>query len=153
MKAINLIKPIALAACVLAAQVSMAGEYATRQEAEAMVTKAVQSIKTAGKDKAYAEFTDKASGFHDRDLYVAVYDLEGKIRAHGQNPKMVGKEMIGLKDADGKEFVKERVELAKAKGKFWHDYKFTDPLTKQVLPKSMYCERLDDTVVCGGIYK
>ena len=32
-------------------------------------------------------------------------------------------------------------------------YKFTDPVTKKVLPKSMYCERLDDTVVCGGIYK
>ena len=31
--------------------------------------------------------------------------------------------------------------------------KVVDPLTKKVEPKSMYCERLDETVVCGGIYK
>ncbi len=52
-----------------------------------------------------------------------------------------------------KEFVKERMALAKTKGTFWQDYKFTDPTTKKIAPKSMYCERLDDAVVCGGIYK
>jgi signal transduction histidine kinase len=75
------------------------------------------------------------------------------VLAHGQNPKMVGKELIELLDPDGKAFVKERVELAKSKNKFWHDYKFTDPVTKKVLPKSTYCERLDSTAVCVGIYK
>ena len=29
----------------------------------------------------------------------------------------------------------------------------TDPMTRKVEPKEMYCERLDDVVVCGGIYK
>ena len=56
-------------------------------------------------------------------------------------------------EQDGKEFVKERVELAKSKGKFWQDYKFTDPLTKTVQPKQMYCEKYNEVVVCGGIYK
>ena len=149
----KLIKLTAVAACLMSGTAFAGGEFATRQEAEAMVTKAVKHIKEAGKDKAYTDFTDKNGGYIDRDLYIAVYDLEGKVRAHGQNPKMVGKEMIGIKDADGKAFVKERVDMAKAQGKFWHDYKFTDPLTKQVLPKSMYCEKLDDTAVCAGVYK
>jgi cytochrome c len=26
-------------------------------------------------------------------------------------------------------------------------------VSKKIEPKQMYCERLDDTVVCGGIYK
>ena len=65
-------------------------------------------------------------------------------------PDGVGKNLIGLKDIDGKEFVKERVELAKAKGTFWQDYKFTNPVSKKVEPKAMYCEKLDETVVCGG---
>jgi len=26
-------------------------------------------------------------------------------------------------------------------------------VSKKIEPKSMYCERLEDTVVCGGIYK
>jgi hypothetical protein len=28
-----------------------------------------------------------------------------------------------------------------------------NPVTKQVEPKQMYCERLDETAVCGGIYQ
>lgn len=130
-----------------------AAEFGTTKEAEAMVAKAVSHIKSAGKEKAYADFTGKKAGWVDRDLYIAIYDLNGKVLAHGQNEKQVGKELIGMQDADGKEFVKERVELAKSKGKFWHDYKFTDPVTKKILPKSMYCEKVDDTAVCAGIYK
>ncbi|MBI3522978.1 MAG: cache domain-containing protein [Betaproteobacteria bacterium] len=141
------------AAAVIASASLQAGEYASRSEAEAMVAKAVKHIKADGKDAAYADFTGKKAGWVDRDLYVVVYDMNGKVLAHGQNEKQVGKELISLKDADGKEFVKERVDLAKSKGKFWQDYKFTDPMTKKILPKSMYCEKLDDTAVCAGVYK
>ncbi|CAK0777021.1 hypothetical protein CCP4SC76_6280001 [Gammaproteobacteria bacterium] len=45
------------------------------------------------------------------------------------------------------------MDLARSKGKFWQDYKFTDPLTKKIKPKQMYCEKLDETVVCAGVYK
>jgi cytochrome c len=130
-----------------------ADEFATTQDAVAMVQKATQHIKTAGKEKAYADFSAKDQQYTDRDLYVVVYDMSGQVLAHGQNAKMVGKVLLDLKDADGKEFIKERVDLAKAHDHFWQDYKFTDPVTKKVLPKSMYCEKLDDTAVCAGIYK
>jgi cytochrome c len=130
-----------------------AEEFGTPKEAEAMVKSAVMHVKKVGKDQAYADFTGKKSPFSDRDLYVVVYGMDGKVWAHGQNAKMVGRDMIDLKDPDGKPFVKERVELAKANGMFWQDYKFTDPVSKKVLPKAMYCERLDETVVCTGIYK
>ena len=79
--------------------------------------------------------------------------MDGVVRAHGANEKMVAKNLMELKDVDGKPFVKERVELAQSKGTFWQDYKFSDPLTKKIEPKLTYCEKLDDTVVCGGVYK
>ncbi len=128
-------------------------QYGTAKEAEAMVASAVRHIKAVGAEKAYQDFTGRAPAYADRDLYVVVYDLGGRVLAHGQNPKMVGKELIDLKDADGKPWIKERVELTRSKGKFWHDYKFTDPVTKKVLPKSTYCERVESTAVCVGIYK
>jgi cytochrome c len=146
---------VAITLAVTAAATALAAkeEFGTAREAEALVGRAVAHIRTVGTQKAYADFTGKAAQFVDRDLYVVVYDLQGKVLAHGQNPKMVGKDLIDLQDPDGKAFVKERVELARSKGKFWHDYKFTDPVSKKVLPKSTYCERLESTAVCVGIYK
>jgi len=146
----------ALAAAALFAGNALAqkkGEFATKDEAVAMVKKGVAYIKKEGKDKGYAEITNKKGQFTDRDLYLVVYGLDGVVRAHGANEKMVAKNLIDLKDVDGKPFVKERTELGKTNATFWQDYKFSNPVSKKIEPKQMYCERLDDTVVCGGIYK
>jgi signal transduction histidine kinase len=126
---------------------------ATEADATAMVKKGVAFIKANGKDKGYAEISNKSGQFKHQDLYLVVYGLDGTVLAHGANEKMIGKNLIDLKDVDGKAFVRERVELGKAKASFWQDYKFTNPETKKIEPKTMYCERLDETVVCGGIYK
>ena len=142
-------------ACAIAGQAGAAAAdgNATPEEATAMVKKAVAHVKASGKDKGYADLSNKEGAFVSGDLYVVVYGLDGTVRAHGANAKMIGKNLIELKDVDGKAFVKERVEMGAAKPSFWQDYKFTNPVTKKIEPKSMYCERLDDSVVCGGIYK
>jgi cytochrome c len=143
----------AIVAALAAPLAAQASDNATKDEAVAMVKKGVAYIRSAGKDKGYAEISTKGGKFSDRDLYLVVYGHDGVVRAHGANEKMIGKNLIELKDVDGKPFVKERVELAQSKGTFWQDYKFTNPVTKKIEPKEMYCERLDDTAVCGGIYK
>jgi cytochrome c len=149
----TLLSAIAFTAVALSSSLAFAaGDRATKAEAEAMVAKGVAAVKAKG-DAAYADITAPSKTFVDRDLYLVVYDNTGKCLAHGQNAKQVGKDLIGLKDPDGKEFVKERVELASSKAKFWQDYKFTDPLTKSVQPKQAYCEKLGNLIVCGGIYK
>jgi cytochrome c len=75
------------------------------------------------------------------------------VLAHGANEKLIGKDMIDAQDVDGKYYVKERVELARSKGTFWQDYKFVNPASKKIEPKQMYCEKLDETTVCAGVYK
>ncbi len=128
-------------------------EHATKDEAVAMVKKGVAFIKANGAERSYAEITDKKGRFVDRDLYLVVYGLDGVVHAHGANEKMVGRNLIDLKDIDGRPFVKERVDMAQKQPTFWQDYKFSDPVTKKIEPKQMYCERLDETVVCGGVYR
>lgn len=145
-----------LGACVAAALLATsfsAQADATADDATAMVKKGVAFMKSNGKDKGHAEISSKESQFKKDDLYLVVYGLDGTVRAHGANEKMIGKNLIELKDIDGKLFVKERVELAQSKGTFWQDYKFTNPTNKKIEPKAMYCEKLEDAVVCGGIYK
>src|SRR3954454_7731747 len=144
---------IAVAATAVMAGSVSAGDRATKDEAVAMVKKAVAFLKEQGPDKAYAEISNKAGQFTDRDLYVVVYGLDGKVLAHGANAKLVGKDMMDAQDVDGKPYVKERTDLAKKQASFWQDYKFVDPTTKKIEPKQMYCERVGETAVCGGIYK
>ena len=137
-----------------AATSAMASERGSKDEAVAMVKRASAHIKAVGKDKAYADFTGKAAGFSDRDLYVIVYDQSGKSLAHGANQNMVGKSLIEFKDADGKEVMKEIVQVAfKGPGKGWVDYKWPNPVTKQLEAKSTYVEKVEDVVVGVGIYK
>ena len=131
-----------------------AAEKGTAAEAVAMVKKAVALIKSDGKEKAYAAFSDPANKeFHDRDLYVYVYDLNGVTAAHGVNPKMVGKNLLDMKDIDQKPMIQEMVKLAKEKGSGWVDFKWPNPITKVIEQKSGYVERAGDVFVGSGIYK
>lgn len=141
------------AALTLFVGAAQAAEKASKDEAVAMVKKAVAFIKSNGTEKGYGEISNKKGQFIDRDLYVVVYGLDGKVLAHGANEKLIGKDMIDATDVDGTPYVKDRVEKAKAAPSFWQDYKFVNPVTKKVEPKQMYCERLGETAVCGGIYK
>jgi cytochrome c len=131
-----------------------AADKGTPEEAVAMVQKAAALIRSAGKEKAFAAITDPANkDFHDRDLYVYVYDMNGVAVAHGNNPKMTGKNLLELKDGEGKAMVREFLETAKTKGKGWIDYKWPNPVTKAVDKKSGYVEKVDDVVVGSGVYR
>ena len=154
MKRANTLMAAACAVAIaLLSSAAPAAERASRDEAQAMVKKGVAFWKANGDDKTFAAISDKSGPFIDRDLYLVVYGLDGVVRAHGANGKMVGRNLMEMTDMDGKPYVKERVELAKKEGSFWQDYKFTDPLTKKVEPKQSYCERIDKNILCGGIYK
>lgn len=127
-------------------------QRATREEAVAAVKAGVDFANSSSKDKLYADINGGDSQFKRHDLYLVVYGLDGHVHAHGATKKFIGKNLIDLKDVDGKEFVRERTELGRSKGKFWQDYKIADVTTKKVTSKSMYCERLTDVLVCGGVY-
>lgn len=147
-----LVRICLLAAMAGAAPLAAAADMVTKPEAEAMVKKALGYMKSNGREKTFAEIDKKDGQFVDRDLYLVVYGTDGVVRAHGANAKMIGKNLMELKDVDGKPFVKERVEMAKKKVPFWQDYKFNNPVTGKIEPKTMYCMPEDDVILCGGVY-
>jgi hypothetical protein len=145
------LKVVLSAVAIACAGAAHAGA-ATPPEAEAMVKKAVAFIKQNGPEKAYEEFTNGKS-FRDRELYVIVYDLTGKNLAHGANSKLVGKDLIGMKDPDGKLLNKMLVDLAKEKGKGWsEEFKFRNPVTDEIQRRKVYVERVGDTFVGTGVF-
>jgi signal transduction histidine kinase len=125
----------------------------TPDEAKAMVEKVIKLIETEGKDKAIAKVNAPDGGFLDRDLYVVLVDPTGTVVGHAQNKAMIGKPMINVKDAAGKPFVKELMDLANTKGTGWVDYQWPNPQTKKVEQKSSYFKKVGDLVVLVGVYK
>ncbi|MBS1187495.1 MAG: putative Methyl-accepting chemotaxis protein [Burkholderiaceae bacterium] len=125
----------------------------TRDEAAALVKKAIEQLREQGRDATFSEISNPLGQFTDRDLYVVVYDLNGKNLAHGANPKLIGQNLIDSKDGDGKPYVRERIDIIRNHGKGWQDYSFLNPISKNMEPKSMYLEQHEDLIVGCGIYK
>jgi cytochrome c len=132
-----------------------AAERATPDEAKALLNKAVAYIKAHGVDKAIPLFMDKQGGFIDRDLYVAITDLNGQTLSH-INPRMVGKNNTNLQDADGKFPIAEGLAVAKAKGQEAVgslQIRFLNPVSKAIEPKTLYVVMVGSVVVSCGAYQ
>lgn len=149
----NMIRLAVLLFITVATDAAHAQSSGSAEDAMAMVQRAVAYIKENGREKALAEFIGSNPKFKQGDLYIFVTSSTGTMLAHGTNPKLVGKDLIDLKDADGKLFVKSYIELANSKGKGWVDYKWPNPVDSTIQIKSTYIEKLDDMIVGCGIYK
>jgi cytochrome c len=133
---------------------ALSAERATRQEAQAFVKNAVAYLKKHGEKKAFADFADiKNAQFHDRDLYLFVYNFDGVNVAHGNNPKMVGKNLLEMKDADGTPIIKTFIKVAGTKGSGWVDYMWPNPVTRAIEQKTSYIERVGGLIIGAGIYQ
>jgi signal transduction histidine kinase len=73
--------------------------------------------------------------------------------ANGLDPASRGEHIYEIRDADGRQHVRAIIEKAKSRGKGWEDYKWTNPVTRRIEPKSVYFELFDDIVVTCGIYR
>jgi signal transduction histidine kinase len=129
---------------------AQAADYGSREEAKAMAEKAALFFKTNGKDKAFAAITDGTDGFKDRDLYVFVYDDTGTCVAHGANKALIGKNLLDIRDTDGKALIREIVAV---KTTAWVDFKWQNPQTKAIEQKHAYVVRAGDYTFGVGAYE
>jgi cytochrome c len=132
---------------------SMAEERGSKDEAVALVKRAIAHAGQVGIEKALPEFNDKTSKWVDRDLYLIIVDKTGNRIAHGQNVKMIGKSMAESVDVNGKAYGVEVMDVGFKQGAGWVDYYFTDPLTKRQAAKSAYVEKSGDYLFVCGVYK
>ena len=132
-----------------------AQEFGTRDEAKAMVDAAVEHVKKVGPDQAFKDFTNKENkAWQKKDLYVFAYNSEGVNVAHGTNDKLVGKNLIELKDPNGKPLIQELRDTAK-KGGGWVEYDWPHPQSKKIESKVSYTRMMTnfDGFVGVGVYR
>lgn len=125
----------------------------TKAEAKALAEKAAEFLKANGKEKTLAEISKPKGQFDKGEVYVYAFDMQGTVLAHPKNPEVIGKNTYDIPDEDGKLFRKDIVELAKAKGSGWVDYKYLNPETKKVESKTTYVLKAGDIILCCGVYK
>jgi cytochrome c len=136
------------------APAAVAAEFGTKEEAVAMVKRVQEKFKKDGAEATFKVVSDKSTPeFHDRDLYPFIYDMKGLNVAHGARPALIGKNLIDLKDQDGKYLIREMVTIANVPGSGWIDYKWPNPINNKIEDKSSYVEKMGGYFVGVGIYK
>lgn len=131
-----------------------AAEFGTKEEAVAMVKRVQAMFKAQGAEATFKAVSDKSvAEFHDRDLYPFIYDFSGLNVAHGARPALIGKNLIALKDQDGKFLVRDMRDIAQTKGSGWYDYKWPNPINNKIEDKASYVEKLGDYWVGVGVYR
>ncbi|MFZ0931913.1 MAG: cache domain-containing protein [Syntrophobacteraceae bacterium] len=123
-----------------------------KTDAKRWVEKAKQFYKSSGKRMALAEFSNPNGAFVEDEMYIFALGCKGTMLAHGVNEKYVGEEFIDQKDSDGKTFVREIVDTANSYGNGWVTYSWYHPLVKKWLPKTVYFEKVDEMIICSGVY-
>lgn len=142
-----------IAALALLAAIPAIASATPEDDTRALVKKAAAHIKANGIDKACADFSDPAKGFRNGESYVYVHDIHARMLCNPGSPRTVGKDMMEVKDMDGKFFNKEMIGLATTRGSGWVEYKWTNPVTRKIQDKKSYIERQDDLVIGSGFYR
>jgi TRAP-type uncharacterized transport system substrate-binding protein len=138
----------------ISAPCTRAAEFGTRAEAVAMVKRVQARVKRDGLEATFRVINSGAKDFNDRDLYAYMLDFTGTNHANAATPAVTGKNLIDLKDQDGKFIIRDVIAIARDQGSGWMDYRWLNPVTKTVEDKSAYIERVGaDHLVGVGIYK
>jgi cytochrome c len=127
-------------------------EYSTKEEVVAMVNRVQEKFQKDGPETTFEAVNDKSTPeFHDRDLYPFIYDMQGVCLANGARAAVVGKNLISLKDQDGKYLIREMLAIANGPGSGWLSYKWPSPVTNKIEDRTAYIEKMGDYFVGVGM--
>lgn len=141
---------VAAAAVLGSAPALAAGEHGSRDEAKALCDAAAAHIKKVGIDQAAKDFATDRAKWMPKDLFPFVQEFAGPMRFH-INDKLIGKNTLAVKDASGREFAVDMVNVAKSGKPGWVDYEWAHPVTKKVEDKTAYVQRVQGTEMLVGV--
>ncbi|HLO77645.1 MAG TPA: cache domain-containing protein [Magnetospirillum sp.] len=86
--------------------------------------------------------------------YVWVNDLDGVMVMHPFAPQLVGRTILDLKDADGRTFFKEMIDLGRASGSGTVHYKWVKPGSSEPAAKVSFVKAVPEWkwLVGSGLY-
>lgn len=149
---------LALAWGLLATTALAQAPRSSEAEALALLDQAQTYVKRHGLDAAYREFNRLDSPYNSLsplnpkgDLYLYTLDERGYQAVHGKNPKIRGKVMLDMRDADGVYLIRLlRDACMSPAGQGRVPYKWPHPVTHELAAKVGLIQRIPGTQVCLG---
>ena len=93
-----------------------------------------------GIEAALQKIGDPNGPFVWKDTYVFCISADnGYVTAHPIKPKLVGKDLTGIKDINGKMFFLEFLNIAREKGEGWVSYMWPKPEEKEPFSQKLLC--------------
>jgi cytochrome c len=109
---------------------------------ETLVIKAATLVEKEGKTAAFTEFRKKDSEWLHGDTYLYAYDSKGNVLLNAAFPQREGTNIAGQKDAKGKPFQDEILEVAATQGSGWVSYMFPKPGQSESSEKWAYVKKV-----------
>lgn len=120
-----------------------------------MVKDAVGQIEKNG-IAAFPLFHDPTGPFIAKDAYIFVFDRKGIDLVNPAFPNLEGRNLLGLKDTQGKQLIREMFTVVESKGAGWIDYMWPKPGESVSTQKSAYVSKAkigDQWLLVGaGVY-
>ncbi len=135
---------------------AVSAEKATKEECMAKCKQAADMAEAKGLEATLAAIMDKNGPFVWKDTYVFCIDIDKKANiAHPIKPKLIGKNLMHVKDVNKKLFFAEFVNTAKGQGSGWVDYMWPKPGEKKPSPKATYVYKVPgkSVLMAAGIYE
>lgn len=124
-------------------------------EIEALVNKASDALEERG-SKAFPDFRQKGSPWRYADVYLFVVDMNGVVLFNAARPNREERDFLDARDADGKRFHRDFIEIVRNSGSGWVDYMFPKPGQAHATVKWSYvcATRIDgvEALVGAGVY-
>jgi signal transduction histidine kinase len=130
------------------------GVYNDRMERGFVVDQVRDAVNRVEKDSAAAFriFHDPTGPFLVKDTYVFVIDMDGNELVNPAFPNLEGRNLLDLKDTQGKYLVRDMIRVAQTSGSGWVEYMWPKPGDSVSTQKSTYVSiaRLGDRLVLVG---
>jgi methyl-accepting chemotaxis protein len=121
-------------------------------EAKAMVESALAHHKAVGHEAAMNDFVEGNPQWHKGlTMYLVAVQYDGQMLAHTMNRKIVGKNMLEARDAQGKPFIQEIIRSIKATGSATVEAAWTNPQTKKIDDAVVYAKQLNGMDAYVGV--
>lgn len=138
----------------VSAETLQKGSQISNETLVAFVDSALAYVKTNGREKALAEFSNPNGSFVKGELYIYAYDFNGTTLAHPVSPEKIGVNRMNETDANVGIFLTEVRNVAQQNGKGFVRFSYINPAHNNTLEEKLgYVEKVDDDWWLGsGIY-